>query len=297
MRKALARVFVLGCIVGCIDLVAENYAVRNLPEFYAPGTSITVSITVFTFPQTPTNGIIVTETLPAGWTLTWSEPHWSKSIPSTNTYKWLSASQSSIPPFTITYKVNVPVDAVGTYYFNGGFSDGYSADDREITGDKSISQFTGQVATPLFSPTPDVFYNFFPDVEITTSTQDAVIHYTTDGSEPTTNSPIYSGTLHINSTTTIKAKGFKDGFQPSETAIGTYTIEIQKGDINRDRVIDISDAILCLRMSIELDVIIDQQLYARPYTDWLITVADFNSDETVDISDVIGILRKIINLN
>ncbi|MGC9066021.1 MAG: chitobiase/beta-hexosaminidase C-terminal domain-containing protein [Candidatus Ratteibacteria bacterium] len=297
MRLTVIKVLALCCIFNCIYLFAENYAIRDLPEFYTPGTNITVSITVYTFPETPTNGIIVTETLPSGWILTWSDPSWSKYIPSTNTYKWLAFSQSSIPPFTIKYRVYVPADAAGTYNFNGGFSDGYSAEEREITGDKSISQLTAQVEKPVFSPEPGVFYNFFPDVEITTSTQNAVIHYTADETEPTINSSLYSQPLHISATTTIKAKGFKDGFQPSEMATGTYTVEIQKGDINRDSIIDILDVILCLRMSIELDIVINQRSYASPYTDWLITVADSNNDGTIDISDVIKILRKTVNLN
>ena len=57
----------------------------------------------------------------------------------------------------------------------------------------------------------------------------------------------------------------------------------QKGDINRDWRIDISDVILCLRMCIGIDPV-----------DLL--KADINSDGTVDISDVILTLRLAIGL-
>lgn len=44
---------------------------------------------------------------------------------------------------------------------------------------------------------------------------DAEIHYTTDGSEPTMKSPVYSKSFIILKTTTIKAKAFKKGGIPS----------------------------------------------------------------------------------
>ena len=66
--------------------------------------------------------------------------------------------------------------------------------------------------------------------------------------------------------------------------IGAFPyISIQKGDINRDNVIDISDVILCLRMAIGLDPV-------------NVNLADMNGDGEVDITDVILILRKAIGL-
>ncbi|HOK80226.1 MAG TPA: clostripain-related cysteine peptidase [bacterium] len=58
----------------------------------------------------------------------------------------------------------------------------------------------------------------------------------------------------------------------------------KKGDLTEDGTIDISDVILCLRMSIGLD----------PMN---IETADMNSDGVVDISDVILILRKAVGLD
>lgn len=49
------------------------------------------------------------------------------------------------------------------------------------------------------------------------TTQDAVIHYTLDGSEPTKDSPRYTAPITVSKTTWIKAKGFKEGFMPSRT--------------------------------------------------------------------------------
>ena len=46
---------------------------------------------------------------------------------------------------------------------------------------------------------------------ITNVAPDAVIRYTTDGSEPTENSSVYKMPFVINKQTVVKARGFRDG--------------------------------------------------------------------------------------
>ncbi|MFN4227426.1 MAG: clostripain-related cysteine peptidase, partial [Candidatus Ratteibacteria bacterium] len=60
-------------------------------------------------------------------------------------------------------------------------------------------------------------------------------------------------------------------------------IKVEKGDINLDGHIDISDVILCLRMAIGL----------APVN---LEIADMNNDGLVDITDVILILRIVVGL-
>jgi hypothetical protein len=52
----------------------------------------------------------------------------------------------------------------------------------------------------------------------------AEIRYTTDGSEPTSSSPLYGGAFNITKTTTVKAKSFREGYLPSKTEVKTYFI-------------------------------------------------------------------------
>ncbi|WP_102407334.1 GH92 family glycosyl hydrolase [Parabacteroides bouchesdurhonensis] len=59
--------------------------------------------------------------------------------------------------------------------------------------------------------------------ELKSTTDGAVIHYTLDGTEPTEKSPAYSTPLNLKETTTIKAKAFKEGFEPSRTYSITAT--------------------------------------------------------------------------
>lgn len=92
-----------------------------------------------------------------------------------------------------------------------------------------------------------------------------------------------------------------DGVAELDDKNNTYIMRInpvlfQKGDINGDGEINISDVILCLRMSISLPITIGVQVYEAPYADRFKGVADMNSSQDVDISDVILILRKAIGL-
>ncbi|MEW5803153.1 MAG: chitobiase/beta-hexosaminidase C-terminal domain-containing protein [bacterium] len=88
--------------------------------------------------------------------------------------------------------------------------------------DTTNGTYTAKVSTPTLSPAPRTFSDPIA-VTISCASPDAVICYTTDGSEPTENSPVYAASLTLTETATVKAKGFKSGFTPSETASGTYT--------------------------------------------------------------------------
>jgi len=81
-----------------------------------------------------------------------------------------------------------------------------------------------KVATPTFSPAPGA-YSGSVIVAILCATNGATIRYTTDGSDPTSSSSQYRGSLTFTSTTTLKARGFKNRMTASDVASGTYTKE------------------------------------------------------------------------
>lgn len=67
------------------------------------------------------------------------------------------------------------------------------------------------------------FYDQAFEVEISTETEDAVIVYTTDGTEPTLdNGELYENALLIDSTTLLRAAAFRDGFLPTNVDTQTY---------------------------------------------------------------------------
>lgn len=65
------------------------------------------------------------------------------------------------------------------------------------------------------------------------------------------------------------------------------------GDINGDGVIDITDVILGLRMSVDLPITVGETEHPSPYAD-ILGRADTNGDGVVDVSDVIVILQSSV---
>ena len=89
-----------------------------------------------------------------------------------------------------------------------------------------------QVATPTFSPEPGYFTSV-QNVTIACTTANATIYYTLDGSDPTTTSAVYTESIEVSETTTIKAFAVKDGMLDSEIATGLFTIEIPTLTFNK----------------------------------------------------------------
>lgn len=83
--------------------------------------------------------------------------------------------------------------------------------------------YTIQCATPTFSPAAGT-YNADQSVTLST-TYGAKIYYTTNGTDPTTESTEYSGAISITQTTTIKAIAWTSGCTSSATASATYTMK------------------------------------------------------------------------
>ena len=79
------------------------------------------------------------------------------------------------------------------------------------------------VSAPIMTPPPGPIANAV-QVTIERAQKNAAIHYTTDLSEPTLNSPQYAGDpVTVKPGDTIKAKAFYNG-QESPTAVGNYTV-------------------------------------------------------------------------
>jgi hypothetical protein len=83
---------------------------------------------------------------------------------------------------------------------------------------------SASVATPAISP-PDgtLFTTPSRRVVISCATEGAEIRFTTDGSDPTVSSPLYTGSFNIHATATVKARAFKSGMADSEIAVAVIT--------------------------------------------------------------------------
>jgi len=92
-------------------------------------------------------------------------------------------------------------------------------------GAETVEPPQNTVAVPLLSPQAGTYSSAF-DVAITTTTAEATIRYTTDGSEPTTASgTAYTAPVHVDSTLTLKAVAYRTGWTTSAVVTGQYTIE------------------------------------------------------------------------
>jgi hypothetical protein len=91
---------------------------------------------------------------------------------------------------------------------------------------KGATPPTGKSASPpVFFPPGDV-YDSQQSVTISSATSGAVIRYTTNGSEPTNSSPVYSSPISVSSPTTLKAIAISEGLDDSSVSSATYDIRV-----------------------------------------------------------------------
>lgn len=60
-------------------------------------------------------------------------------------------------------------------------------------------------------------------IQISCATEDAIVRYTTDNTDPSENSTLYKGNFEVSTPITIKAKGFKTGWIESDVI--SYEVE------------------------------------------------------------------------
>ena len=80
-----------------------------------------------------------------------------------------------------------------------------------------------QTVAPAFNPLAGS-YATGVQVAISSTTANATIFYTTDGSTPTGTSTLYTGPISVNATTTFNAVAIANGFLQSTVASATFTI-------------------------------------------------------------------------
>jgi len=119
---------------------------------------------------------------------------------------------ASSTPYTVPFdvEVNTMVKAITV-------KDGY------WDSDVAQKSYQIQAAAPVFSPAAGS-HNGAQTVTITSATSDATIRYTTDGTDPTGDSPIYSSAISVPQTKTIKAYSSKSGMADSNIVTGEFVI-------------------------------------------------------------------------
>lgn len=82
---------------------------------------------------------------------------------------------------------------------------------------------TPTASTPTFSPGTEGF-SVSASVTLADSTPGATIHFTTDGSTPTTSSAVYTGPITVTANTTINALAVASGYLNSAVGTASYTL-------------------------------------------------------------------------
>ena len=80
------------------------------------------------------------------------------------------------------------------------------------------------VPAPTFSPDPRAITAPL-EIKLACTADRAKIHYTTDGSTPTDESPLYVQSISVAPGVTVKARAYLGEGRPSEVAVGEYPLE------------------------------------------------------------------------
>ena len=89
----------------------------------------------------------------------------------------------------------------------------------------ATAAYTLTAGAPTFSPAAGN-YTSAQTVTINSVTPGVPIYYTTNGSTPTSSSPVYGGPISVSSSETIKAFAAETGFTSSAVTSAAYTINL-----------------------------------------------------------------------
>jgi Chitobiase/beta-hexosaminidase C-terminal domain len=125
-----------------------------------------------------------------------------------------STPSTSSPVYStpITVSITETVQAIAT-------ASGYT---QSATGSATYT-ISAQAATPTFSPAGSI-YSSAQSVTISCATPGSTIYYTTNGTTPTTASPVYTSPLTVSVTQTVQAIATASGYTQSAVGSATYTI-------------------------------------------------------------------------
>ncbi len=135
----------------------------------------------------------------------------------------IADASNSADTFSTSWPINIPSTVGGNAAYVG-----FTAGTGGETATQEVISWTytstlPTVATPTFNPAPGTF-NSPQSVTISDSTSGATIYYTTNGTTPTTSSPVYTAPVLISNTTTLEAIAAASGYNNSAVASGTYVI-------------------------------------------------------------------------
>nr|MBA3710103.1 chitobiase/beta-hexosaminidase C-terminal domain-containing protein [Planctomycetota bacterium] len=134
----------------------------------------------------------------------------------------ISIDGSAITPLSSLYSRPIQLATTTTLRVQS-FLDGVAS--QEVVVTYIITGVNKVGATPTFSPAPGT-YSVPVSVAISSTTPGTSIHYSTDGTEPTVASPTYATPITVSSNTTVRARGFANGYFEGAVAVGVYAFQV-----------------------------------------------------------------------
>jgi len=194
--------------VGTHNVEASYPGDSNYPSSVSGTAALTAGLTPLVFSPTPGSysapqTITITESIPG------STIYYSATGP---------VSTNGFVPYTGPLQITTAgVESIQTYATETGYQQTNYVSPVNFTINLPVA------ATPVFSPTPGT-YTSSQSVTISDTTAGATIYYTTDGSQPTSASAVYSAPVIVSSTERVKAITVATGFTDSQVAAAAYTI-------------------------------------------------------------------------
>lgn len=144
------------------------------------------------------------------------------------------------------FKLSTDGEVLVLFDTDGNMQDRFNI--QNLPSNVSIGRMQGETALFYFEePTPNTVniepkkaivsipqsnvlsgsYSGAQEISLTCDTQDAEMYYSLNGTVPTRNSTLYTGTIAVSKTSIIRTKAFKDGYIDSAVSSGTYIIGAQ----------------------------------------------------------------------
>ena len=208
------------------SMTTRSYSGNQNPlirfQVLTPRNSYTVTAKMFVGEETITpiaNPVAGTYSQSTQVTLSTTTPQ-STIYYTTNGTTPTTASQVYSAPITVPENTTTTIKAIAKrngYYVSDVLSSTYT--------------ITGTVATPTASQ-PSGVVDYQSTVSLNTTTTNASIRYTTNGTEPTETSLLYTTPITISQDTILKAKAFRTGYTPSQTATFNYQVLVVQNPIS-----------------------------------------------------------------
>jgi hypothetical protein len=138
-------------------------------------------------------------------------------LPTTNTWDYRPYLSHSNETVSVTHP------ATDTWYVMVQGYQAYSDLTLQVSITGAPSGTAPAAAQPVFSPPPGR-YAGQTSVALSSTTLDAVVRYTLDGTPPTTGSEVYTAPVLLTTSTQIQAAAFASSLATSPVATATYTV-------------------------------------------------------------------------